>query len=234
MHFRRFWGGGVFMAALGGLCLVSALAVYRIIPAGLFVVPLSLASWKQAFTSPLVLMVLLVTLLSMAGQFTLLTYLAPIMVEGFGGGPSQISLAFAVWGIAGVGGNAIASRLVGRVGIDQAIAVSIACLILGTGIFSLGFGAYRLGLFGIAQWGLGSFASNSLQQSRLVALAPHLASATVALNTSVVFLGQSAGAAMGGWFMTRGVGPAMGWCAFGFVAAALAVSMLATKVAASR
>jgi MFS transporter, DHA1 family, inner membrane transport protein len=223
---------GVF-AGMGLLCLAAGLAVWRSIPARMFVAPLGLAAWTQAFTSPLILLVLFVTLLSMAGQFTLLTYVAPIIAQGFHGGPGQISLAFALWGIFGVCGNALASRIVGTVGIDRVIGLAIGFMIAGTGLFAAGFGAYWLALASFALWGLGSFASNSLQQSRLVALAPHLASATVALNTSVVFMGQSTGAAVGGWFINRGVDASMGWCACVLVTCALAVSVLATRMGAA-
>ena len=58
-------------------------------------------------------------------------------------------------------------------------------------------------LVGVALWGLGSFSSNSLQQSRLVAIAPNLAAATVALNTSIVYVGQAVGAGLGGWFRLK-------------------------------
>ena len=124
-------------------------------------------------------------------------------------------MAFAVAGIAGVGGNALAARVVGHVGVDQVIACAIVALVAGLAIFAGGFGSYGLALLGIAVWGLGSFSSNSLQQSRLVALAPGLAAATVALNTSVVYMGQAVGAALGGWFMAQGTTPSIAWTACG-------------------
>jgi predicted MFS family arabinose efflux permease len=48
----------------------------------------------------------------------------------------------------------------------------------------------------VLAWGLGGFAANSAQQTRLAALAPAHASVSIALNTSSVFLGQAAGAAL--------------------------------------
>jgi predicted MFS family arabinose efflux permease len=44
-------------------------------------------------------------------------------------------------------------------------------------------------------WGLGGFAANSAQQTRLVSISPAMAPVSIALNTSSVFLGQAAGAA---------------------------------------
>jgi MFS transporter, DHA1 family, inner membrane transport protein len=81
-----------------------------------------------------------------------------------------------------------------------------------------------------AFWGFGSFSSNSLQQSRLVALAPHLAAATVALNTSVVYLGQSLGSVAGGRMVDGGQMTATPFVALGFMSAALVLSLLAERL----
>jgi predicted MFS family arabinose efflux permease len=60
-------------------------------------------------------------------------------------------------------------------------------------------------LAAIVLWGLGCFAANSAQQARLVALAPALASASIALNTSSLYAGQALGAGLGGALL-RGLG----------------------------
>ena len=101
-------------------------------------------------------------------------------------------------------GNTIASRVVSRFGIDRVIAVGFwLCVRLSRVHLDLGRSGprWRLQLSG----GLAHFSSNSLQQSRLVALAPHLAAATVALNTSVVYLGQSLGSIVGGRLVDAGL-----------------------------
>jgi MFS transporter, DHA1 family, inner membrane transport protein len=216
-------------AGMGVVCQITALVVWRVLRPGMFVAQLGLAAWKQALTTPVILVVLLVTLLSMAGQFTVFSYIAPIIRGAFAGGPEQVSIAFAVAGVTGVMGNTIASRVVSHFGIDRVIAFALVLLILGLGVFALSFGAFLLALVGIGLWWLGSFSSNSLQQSRLMVLAPPIASATIALNTSVVYLGQAIGALTGGWFVDRGLSPAIGWTACGFTVAALAMSIFATR-----
>jgi MFS transporter, DHA1 family, inner membrane transport protein len=215
---------------MAAICALSAVMVWSVLKPGLYVTPLNLASWRQAFTNPVILAVLLVTMLSMSGQFTAFSYIAPIMKDAFAGGPREIAVAFAVAGVTGVIGNAIASRIVARVGIDQVIAIAIVGLILGLGLFALSFGNLPVALVGIGLWGLGSFSSNSLQQSRLVALAPSLAAATVALNTSVVYVGQAVGAGAGGWLVAKGISPALAWTACGFTILALLASLAATRL----
>jgi MFS transporter, DHA1 family, inner membrane transport protein len=221
---RSVFGG------MGMICLAAALAVWLVLPRGLMVQPLSFTAWKQALTNPVIVLVLLVTLLSMSGQMTVLSYMAPIMRDGFAGGPEMVAIAFAVFGISGVIGNAVASRIVAQVGIDRVIAAALCGVIAGLAVFALGFGSLAAAMAGIAIWGLGSFSSNSLQQSRLVVLAPPLASATVALNTSVVYMGQAVGAGVGGWFVDSGVSSAIIWAGCAFALSALIVSLFASRM----
>ena len=50
----------------------------------------------------------------------------------------------------------------------------------------------------LALWGLGCFSVNSAQQARLLHTAPMLASVSIALNSSAMYLGQALGAETGG------------------------------------
>lgn len=219
------------MAGMGAACLIGVVLVGWSLPRGLFVQPLGISAWKEALTNPVLLIILLVTLLSMSGQMTVFSYIAPILQDAFAGGAEQVAMAFAVAGISGVLGNAIAARIVAGFGIDRVIAIAICCLIAGLGIFAASYGNFALALCGIGLWGLGSFSSNSLQQSRLVAIAPSVAAATVALNTSVVYVGQAIGAGLGGWFVAQTITPSMAWTACLLTVAALAASLLATRLA---
>jgi MFS transporter, DHA1 family, inner membrane transport protein len=227
-HFGWRWAYGGMAVA----CIVLAILVWRVLRPGLFVAPLGFAAWRQALTMPAILAVLLVTLLSMSGQFTVISYFAPVIAKGFRGGASEIQLIFAIFGLTGVAGNWLASRVVNQIGVTQVIAISIMGLVAGLGLLALSFGHLSLALVGVGIWGLGSFGSNSLQQSRLVVIAPHLAAATVALNTSVVYLGQSVGAGVGGWIVDRGMSPAIAWTACAFAIAALIMSLAASRISA--
>jgi MFS transporter, DHA1 family, inner membrane transport protein len=214
----------------GGLALIGAMGLWFTLADGLRVAPLNAAAWKTALTSPVVLVVLLVTLFSMAGQFTVFNYLAPILRQAYYATPVDIAVAFAVAGMAGVIGNSLASRLVSFWPVDRVIALALGCLGIGLLIYALGFGNYTVAVIGMGLWGLGTFSSNSLQQSRLVGLAPELASATVALNTSVVFFGQAMGAGLGGVMIKQGVSATSGYVAVGLIVLALSVSLIASRL----
>lgn len=217
----------VVMAALS---LIGAVGIWLSLKPDLFVQPLGLAAWGKALGSPVILLVFLVTLLSMSGQFTMFAYIAPILKNGFGATPLMISMAFLVVGIAGVTGNSLASRVVGKFGVDKIIAAGLLSLCIGFIGFALSDGNYTLAMLASLFWGLGSFSSNSLQQSRLAGLAPQIATATIALNTSFVYLGQSVGAKSGGYLMDLGEMTSLPWLAFGFLAAAIIVSVIASRV----
>jgi predicted MFS family arabinose efflux permease len=61
-----------------------------------------------------------------------------------------------------------------------------------------------------------------------VTAAPALASASVSLNTSVLYVGQAVGSAIGGVLYARGWLHASGYVAAGFVALAL-LTVIATR-----
>jgi MFS transporter, DHA1 family, inner membrane transport protein len=219
---------------MAGLTLLSALAVWLTLRPGLYVTPLSSAAWKSALSSPLLWLVFCVTLCSMSGQFMLFGYIAPILKQGFGANAQAISVMFAVVGLAGVFGNTLASRLVGRLGVDRVIAAGLLSLCVGFLGVALSWGNLAAAMFAAVFWGLGSFSSNSLQQSRLVALAPPLAAATVALNTSVVYLGQSIGSWTGGELVDGGHMTLAPYVALAFMTTALGLSVMATRLTRQR
>jgi predicted MFS family arabinose efflux permease len=65
-----------------------------------------------------------------------------------------------------------------------------------------------------------------MQQVRLVAAAPPLASASVSLNTSVLYIGQAIGSAIAGQLFARDQLRGVGYVAVAFVVLALAAVLL--------
>jgi predicted MFS family arabinose efflux permease len=119
-------------------------------------------------------------------------------------------------------------RLVGRMGPGRsvnvvlgAIAASLACWPLVTTLPAL--------LLLVVPWGLACFASNSAQQARLGQLAPQLAPALMAMNTSAIYLGQALGAAGGGALLASSGMGALSWAGLAWILAALALSLWASR-----
>jgi predicted MFS family arabinose efflux permease len=76
---------------------------------------------------------------------------------------------------------------------------------------------------GVAFIGLGFAASNSMSQARLVQVAPNLSSASVALNTSGVYVGQAIGSGVGGVLFGMGLLNGIGFVGLVFIVAGIAV-----------
>jgi MFS transporter, DHA1 family, inner membrane transport protein len=217
------------MAALSSLGLA---AVWANVPQHVFTPPLNLASWKQAMMDPVIVTVLAVTLVSFIGQFVVYSYIAPLLTKGFGASASLVSLGFAASGFAGVIANSIASRVANRIGVDTVIGIGLGLIAIGMLVLALGFGTFAFAMIALAIVGAGNFSSNSLQQSRLAQIAPAIAGATIALNTTFVYAGQAIGTWIGGRIISGGVSPNSAYVAVGFAVVALALSLLAQRMKA--
>jgi predicted MFS family arabinose efflux permease len=79
-------------------------------------------------------------------------------------------------------------------------------------------------------WGLGFAAGTSLQQARLIAISPALSSASVALNTSVLYAGQACGSAIGGILIATQQQVWLAVFAAALIVVAMAVSQVAQRV----
>jgi predicted MFS family arabinose efflux permease len=210
-------------AAIGVGLLACAALVFVALPTGLRAAPISLGSWSALGRNRFVLTLLAITAVQIAGQFAVFTYLAPLLVRLAGAGVAVVGLFFSLYGVTGFVGNVIATRLVARRGTFVTSAVALLSIFCGLTLWSLGAGALAVMGAGVAFWGLGFAAINSMQQARLVAAVPALSSAAVALNTSAIYVGQAFGSALGGVLFAHDLPRGIGYAAMVLVAASLAL-----------
>lgn len=209
------------------LSLAGALWLQRRMPRGVVPPSLSRQDWARTLTSAPLMLALSVTVTFAAGQFVVLSYLAPFVAEQHGLGPNGLSGLLLVYGAFGFVGNALLSRHIDRLRPHRAVGLAIASMALGLTALALWPHSAMLWPAMVA-WGLGVFASNSAQQARLVGLAPSLASASIALNTSAMYAGQALGATIGAALIARqGLGALPG------AGAALLVLALALSTSAA-
>jgi DHA1 family inner membrane transport protein len=123
---------------------------------------------------------------------------------------------------------AIATRIVDGWGAYRTSLLSVTSVLAGVAGWALTAGNYVLMAISVAVWGLGFASSNSMQQVRLVAAAPPLASASVSLNTSVLYVGQAIGSAVGAILYGREMLYGAGYVATAFLAAAVLI-VVATR-----
>jgi DHA1 family inner membrane transport protein len=173
-----------------------------------------------------VLLLLLLTVTHISAQFLVFTYLAPLLVRLVGAHSETIAAFFSLFGVTGLVGNVIAIRVVTTLRPFRTSLVCLGLMLTGFLLFSLGAGALAAMGAGVTLWGLGGAAINSMQQARLVAIKPDLSSATVALNTSGIYVGQAIGSALGAFFLAHDLLHAPGYVAVVLTIAALGVLAL--------
>jgi predicted MFS family arabinose efflux permease len=227
--------GGLFgwraaFALIGFASLVAAAWVWRAMPDGVKPPPLSLAAWKETFRSKALMTTVLVTVLYAAGQFVQFSYFAPYFKYKLGITPAELSVLFMWFGAFGLLGNVVMSRNIDRIGADRSVMIAVALMAFSLLIFPLGTTLVLAALVSVP-WALGCFSSNSAQQARLVAIAPGLAAASVALNSSAMYAGQAIGAASGGWLIDHHGMDVLHWAAFAALVGAMAASACAARFA---
>jgi len=218
------FGWGVAFDAIGGLALVAAVWVYAAMPDGVRPAALSLRAWKDVLTNPVLMAMVGVTALFGAGQFTLFSYFTPYYKTQIGASAEQITLLLMWFGLFGLVGNVVLTRVIDRVGPNAAVTVAMILMTTSLALWPLGGTSFVAVATVLIPWGLGCFASNSAQQARLGQAAPALAPALMALNTSAIYLGQAAGAASGGWLIAHTGYAWLNWAGVVWMAIAIGVS----------
>ena len=212
---RAVYGG------IGVMGCVSFLLLAWRLPGGLMGAPVDLKTWADVGRNRLIMLLLSITTLQMSGQFVVFTFMGPLLAKLTGAGPDAIALVFACYGVCGFIGIAIATRIVDSWGAWKTSVLFTALMLTGVTGWALSAGIYPLMVVSVAIWGLGFASTNSMQQVRLVGAAPSLASASVSLNTSVLYVGQAVGSAIGGFLYARDLLYAAGYVSAAFIALAL-------------
>ncbi len=216
---------GTFVYA-GAIALVAALALRVVLPDMPGGQRVGLAAFRAALAKP-VSANLALTLLGFAATFTTIAYIGPIVTAISGLTGSGIGAIQAMIGVGSIAGIIVGARSADGPGARRV-------LVLGFGISALALAAYSalmlapIGpgilatalLAGATATGAATlFARTPVIQVRLVGASPEEARPVVlALNGSMVFLGQGLGAAMGGLVIA---GPGLPWV--GIAAAGLAL-----------
>jgi len=213
---------------VAAISLFAAAWVGRALPRGIKPTALSRGDWRQVFTSPVLMVVVLVTALSSAGQFTLFSYFAPYYRQVLGASAAQIGLLFLWFGLIGLVGNVVLTRTIDRIGAATAVALMLGCMALSMLAWPLAVGMGSA-LLVTAPWALGCFSSNSAQQARLALAAPPLATALISLNSSAMYVGQFAGAASGGAMIAARDFAGLNWVALAWMLLALGASVWAAR-----
>ncbi|QRF62389.1 MFS transporter [Variovorax paradoxus] len=226
------WRQAYFALAALGLCTSAVLA--RGVPARLVGARVSFASWKAIAGSRVLLAILLVTVFAGAGQFLLFTYLRPFLAALTGASGLRITLELTLFGLMSIAGNMLATRLVSSLGVFRTCVLSLFAILSGMVLLHDGMGSQLAVTAGLVVWGLGFASTNSMQQGRLAAEAPSLTAASIALNTSSIYIGQAVGASLGGAMVGHGWLANLGAAAAGFIALAVVTAFVSERLRNAR
>ncbi len=173
-----------------------------------------------------ILGVLVTSVLTVAGTFTVYTYLGVFMADVAGLGPQALAPVLLGFGLAGAAGSQLGGGAADRWGARSTVIAGGSLVLLAYLTFSLSatLGSARampILLVAILLWGLASWGLITAQQARLVALAPDLAPVSLSMNSSAIYLGSAMGAAAGALVLADGATERLGWVAAGFGLVAL-------------
>jgi DHA1 family putative efflux transporter-like MFS transporter len=162
-----------------------------------------LSQWLALFKQPRIVLALSVTFWQYAAQFLIYSYIAPLLQKNAGLDGTGVSLMLFVAGVAGVLGNNLGGRIADRWSLTwtlclELIGIAVCMFILpAASVTALGAG---LILF---VWCLIGFIFNPVQQARLIGLAPQSPGPMLSLNSSMLYLGNAAGAGFGGIIVSQ-------------------------------
>ncbi len=199
------WPAGFLIVGVGAL--FAAAAVHLTIPRGLMIVPIGRAMWATLFRNRRLLMVVAVTAIQAAAQFTVLSFLVPSFKTLFNASPETIGILLVAFGVTGVAGNIIGARMVDRIGAAKVTLLGLVSMLTSHVLWLFVPGSWFLLTLCLLLWGVGCFSSNSAQQARLVMLSPPHAPVSVAMNSSAMCFGQAVGTAAGAAVLAGVAGP---------------------------
>jgi predicted MFS family arabinose efflux permease len=188
------------IAILAGLSIIGVALALRTLPGTAAV---SLRTRLAAARIPGVPSILLLTVLALAGAFSVFTYFAPLLNAGFGIGEHGIAIFLLVFGAAAFVGNLGGGYIADHVSPRRAL--SLIAGVLGLAFASIPVATALPGIWPVAVlaiavviWGAAGWGFMPIQQARLAAAAPNIVSVVLSLNASAIYIGCALGSLLGG------------------------------------
>ncbi|MEU8325427.1 MFS transporter [Nonomuraea sp. NPDC048881] len=232
------------LGAVAVACLAVAAGVYAIMPVLPGAPRVPLRARLEVLRRPAVTAILPLTVLGMAGSYTVYAYSVPALravgVEGTAG------MLF-LYGLGAVLGNLAAGYATDRWGAHRVLPVAYLVMAVSLGLLAwmaaagpadgpavgaaAGTAVGTVALVGVLvlAWGASSWCQTPPQQHRLIAAAPGEAPLVVSLNSSAIYAGIGAGTLLGG--LTLPSGAALTYATGAALAAAALLFALATRSA---
>lgn len=203
---------------VGALSAIAVLGVVAILPRLGGVEAVGLVERLAVARRPDALKLLTLTTLALIGPFAANTYLGVLAETTLGVGGVALAGVLMIFGVLSLFGSQFGGYAADRWPRERFLAVIFVVLIVGFGALSvaptLGGAAGATALFlGLALWGAFGWAFPIVQQARLISLDPKLASVTLSLNTSALYIGAVFGSLVGAFAVGHWSVAAVGWAA---------------------
>lgn len=198
------WGWHGAFAAIAILALACAAVLAWRLPRGQRGAALTMGERFLAIRRPGIPMSLLTTFLYISGGFAVISYLAPLAMEGAGLSHYALPGMLLAFGVGAIIGNLSSGYLSDRIGATRVVMLSMLlsaglsltiALMLKTMPPSIA-GPALIGL--MVPWGMIGWSFPPAQASRIVGFAPDVANLTLSLNVSALYFGVAFGTVIGG------------------------------------
>lgn len=200
---RSTFIGIAALAVLSGIGI--ALALHKLPGAA----AVGLRTRIAAARTPGVPAILLLTIIALAGAFSVFTYFAPLLRDAFGIGERGVAVFLLIFGAAAFFGNLGGGYIADHVAPRRALALISGVLGLAfvaiplTASLPQGWAVPALAV-AIIVWGALGWAFMPIQQARLAAAAPTMVPVVLSLNGSAIYIGVAIGSFLGGEVVERG------------------------------
>lgn len=199
-----FWGWRGTFLSIAGLGLVVVAILWMRLPHGMRGTRLALSERLKAVGRPGIRPALLATFLYLTGGFTVISYIAPLAMQGAGLSHAALPAMLLAFGVGAVIGNLSSGYLADRIGATRVVVLSLLlssafCVAIALALKFLPSemaGPVLIAL--MAPWGMIGWAFPPAQASRIVGIAPDLAHLTLSLNASAIYFGVALGTVVGG------------------------------------
>lgn len=181
---------------LGGLALLAALAIWRLVPQQEARDGPTAAQLFAILRQPRIMSAVLVTFLQMASQFATYALVGPFLAAEFDTAIALLPLALLIFG---VGGNAVGGWLADRFRADRVCLAVLSASCLFFLLMAVAPADQTLGLLLVGCWAVLGLMFQAPQQRRLIGLAPARAGLILALHASSLYVGMSFGSSLSGW-----------------------------------
>ncbi|WP_369988136.1 MFS transporter [Pseudomonas xanthosomatis] len=188
---------GVFVG-LSALAALVLLMAWRGLPQLQGSEPIALASYLRHLRDGRLVAAQLVSLLMIAGHFTVFAYLAPYAQHIAKVPAAWLAAVFAAFGIAGVAGGYVGGWMADRLGAGKAIVLAPLLYLASLLVLPLCVGTPWLFIPAMMLWGALSWTTSPVVQSFLASRGNDTFPAGMSLNLSAMHLGVGLGSAIGG------------------------------------